>query len=83
MKEYQKNFFQSQAIHNAGIRPVTYENAPLLRRKVLPSTKVSFFKVKKSDKFDSKTTRLFSPKNFKRKNDDEQFKYKTISSLGC
>ena len=50
-------FFQSQAVSNAGIRPVTYQNAPLLGQKVLPSNKKFFFKAKKGDKFDWKTTR--------------------------
>ena len=39
------------------MRPVTYENSPLLRRKVLPSAKMSFFKVKKSDTFHPKLIR--------------------------
>ena len=98
----------------------------ILRRKVLPSTKVSYFKVKKSDKFHLKTARNTSrsllmqgldtnihclavqlsgwipifvkpfkvilskrfviikqSQTFKRKYDEEQLKYKTISSLGC
>ena len=39
---------------------VSYENALLLRQKVLPCTKMSFFKVKKSYKFHTKMTQNMS-----------------------